>query len=163
MAFKWCKNNIQLLMFKIASWVTKPHFVYDAVKDCSITCGVTNVKLNRGNRMPFVIHKSYINMYMYVPFAHGWRLVVCCYDYFLWQEWPVWSMSSNIYNYHVIWDSTCLSPICQMVEHSAWIRRLVVRSPLGCDIFCLKKLDTFSKTSVHESKMNVVACAHLTL
>ena len=34
--------------------------------------------------------------------------------------------------------------------------------PLGRDIFCLKIFDTFSKSYVHESKMNAASRAQLT-
>ena len=35
-------------------------------------------------------------------------------------------------------------------------------SPSDRDIFCLNNFDTFTRTPVHVSKMNAVACAQLT-
>ena len=36
-------------------------------------------------------------------------------------------------------------------------------SPLHVETFCLKSFDTFTRTSVHTSKINAVACAQLTV
>ena len=65
--------------------------------------------------------------------------------------------------YSKTWHSKCLASMAQMVwafgmnPKVGWFE-----SPSGGDIFCLKNFDTFSRTSLCVSKINVVAHAQLT-
>ena len=55
-----------------------------------------------------------------------------------------------------LWPSSLISD-----KHSAWIQMFWVQVPLCPGIFCFKKDDTCSRTSVRELKMNAVARAEL--